>query len=183
MDELWKDIPGYEGLYEASSCGRIRTKEGKTTRSARYDIRHWKQRVLKPRKSTIYGKERYHVSLWKNGKPKDYSLPRLIALTWVSGFTDGMTVNHIDNDPTNNRIDNLEWVSLAENIRKGFDTGAYSSKCPVSLLTPSGETLSFTSLSECSRYLGRNESYVCLLLKKDKDIATSINGDQYKIVK
>ena len=44
--EMWKDIPNYEGIYQASTFGRIRTCEGKTTYTKRHGIRHWKQRIL-----------------------------------------------------------------------------------------------------------------------------------------
>lgn len=47
MEELWKDIPGYEGLYQASNLGRIRSAPGKTTSSARYKVRVWKVRIIK----------------------------------------------------------------------------------------------------------------------------------------
>ena len=48
-EETWKDIKGYEGIYQASSFGRIRTVEGKTTYTERHGVRHWKSRILKGR--------------------------------------------------------------------------------------------------------------------------------------
>lgn len=79
--ENWKEIPGYEGLYEASDQGRIRTCEGKTTRNARYTKRVWKQRVLKPKKTRRKknGLYDYHVSLWKDGHEKTWLVSRLVA--------------------------------------------------------------------------------------------------------
>ena len=68
MEEIWKAIPNYEGIYEASSFGRIRTCEGKTTFTKRHGIRHWKQRILKPKGETYA--TGYRVSLWKNRKKK-----------------------------------------------------------------------------------------------------------------
>ena len=101
MSENWKAIPGYEGLYEASTLGRIRTAEGKTTSSRRFFKRVWKQRILKGRA----------VSLWKDGKEKDWLVARLVAMTWIDGYCEGMTVNHKDRNRFNNNIDNLEWLS------------------------------------------------------------------------
>lgn len=64
--EIWKDIPGYENLYEASNLGRVRTCEGKITSNARYPIRKWKSRIMKFKTSTNkYGRKDYRVSLWK----------------------------------------------------------------------------------------------------------------------
>lgn len=109
MSENWKAIPGYEGLYEASTLGRIRTAEGKTTSSRRFFKRVWKQRILKGRGSNP--RIGYRVSLWKDGKEKDWLVARLVAMTWIDGYCEGMTVNHKDRNRFNNNIDNLEWLS------------------------------------------------------------------------
>jgi hypothetical protein len=128
--EQWKDIPGYEGLYQASTDGRIRTAEGKTTASARFPHRVWKQRIMKLKYQTRKsGRSKdARVCLWKDGKEKTFLVSRLVALAWCDGYADGLTVNHKDGDPMNNHPDNLEWISLADNIRHGFRTGLYSKK-------------------------------------------------------
>ena len=63
MDK-WKDIPGYERLYQASNQGIIRTAPGKTTSNARYEKRVWKTRVMKGRGKSLVG---WRVGLWKDG--------------------------------------------------------------------------------------------------------------------
>lgn len=69
--EEWKDIPGYEGLYQASTLGRIRTCEGKTTSSARFEKRVWKQRIMKQKlNKNRKGRIDARVCLWKDGKEK-----------------------------------------------------------------------------------------------------------------
>ena len=80
-NEVWKDIPDYEGLYEASSFGRIRTKEGKTTFTQKRGIRHWKSRIMKGRGNNYSTGSR--VGLWKNGKVKDWLVARLVAITFL----------------------------------------------------------------------------------------------------
>jgi hypothetical protein len=74
MEELWKDIPGYEGLYQASNLGRIRSAPGKTTSSARYKVRVWKVRIIKAKTErrcrNSKGKMDERVELWKNGTHK-----------------------------------------------------------------------------------------------------------------
>ena len=126
--EQWKDIPGFEGLYQASNLGRIRTAEGKTTSSARFPVRVWKQRIIKP-KATKNKKGRcdLRVDLWKGKEHKTWLVSRLVALTWCEGYQDGWTVNHINGDHLDNRAENLEWLSLGDNIRHGFATGLYPS--------------------------------------------------------
>lgn len=126
--ERWKDVPGYEGIYQASDTGLIRTKPGKTTYTERHGVRHWKTRVLKFKYQTRkgnQGKRDAKVSLWKDGKEKTWLVARLIALAWCDGYADGMTVNHIDGDPENNACSNLEWITHAENIKKGWADGLY----------------------------------------------------------
>ena len=63
MEEIWKDIPGYEGLYEASSFGRIRSHKNKTTYTKRHGIRKWNSRIMKGRGNNITTGSR--VGLWK----------------------------------------------------------------------------------------------------------------------
>ena len=124
--EQWKDIPNYEGLYQASNMGRIRTCEGKITSSARFKKRVWKQRVLKQKKQARRsGRLDCRVSLWKDGNVKTWLVARLIAMTWCKGYMPEMTVNHINCDTADNRACNLEWVTHKENILLGFQNGLY----------------------------------------------------------
>ena len=126
MDEQWKDIPGYEGLYQASTLGRIRTCEGKTTSSARFPQRVWKQRIMKQKcAKNAKGREDYRVELWKNGEHKTWLVSRLVAFTWCDGYKDGYTVNHKNGNMLDNRVENLEWLSHKNNIRHGFANGLY----------------------------------------------------------
>lgn len=180
--ELWKDIPEYENLYQASTHGRIRTCEGKTTASARFPHRVWKQRIMKQKMcANKRGRTDARISLWKDGKEKSWLVSRLVAMTWCDGYAEGMTVNHINGNPLDNTAKNLEWVSLIENIKKGFSDGLYNSvQNPVSLIAD-GEITTFDSMSEASRFLGRNHGYIHHCLKHNRK-ATDHNGKQYDIV-
>ena len=167
MEEIWKPIPHYEGIYEASNFGRIRTAEGKVTYSKRFNCeRHWAQRILKYRGSTY--KTGYRVSLWKDGKPKDWLVARLVAMTFL-GESD-LTVNHIDGNRFNNHIENLEWCSLSENIKKGFETGLYKKSQKKTALKnlKTGEIIKFNSMSEINSFLGVNHSFVSDRIKQNK---------------
>lgn len=164
--ELWKDIPGYEGIYEASNHGRIRSSANKTTSNSKFSVRCWKQRILKQKHTTrSTGKKDYRVSLWKDGKQHDHLVARLIALTWCDGYTDGMTVNHIDGNPENNHADNLEWVSRSDNIRHGYEHGLYRQNMKPVTLVINGKKASFASMAEASMAMGRNHGYVSNAIK------------------
>lgn len=103
LSKVWKDVPGYEGIYQASNFGEIRTVEGKTTHSKRHGKRVWKSRVLKGRGDNLIPGRR--VSLWKNGKPKDFLVARLVATTFLGVPPEGFTVNHKDGNKIRERID------------------------------------------------------------------------------
>ena len=170
----WKDIPGYEGLYQASNDGQIRTCYGKVTSNARYAKRVWKQRILKQKygcrrstNGTRKGKKDARVSLWKDGKERTFLVSRLIASAWCDGYQDGMTVNHIDGNPENNHCENLEWVSIRENIQKGFADGLFrKSQIPITLTLDDGTEMNFPSLSSAERYLGKRRGYFSDKLKR-----------------
>lgn len=170
--ENWKDIPGYVGLYQASTLGNIRSTPGKTTSSARFSKRVWKTRILKP-KCAISNDYRHdlRVSLWKNGNVKDWLVARLVALTWVDGYSDGMTVNHINGDYLDNRPENLEWVTLAQNIRHAYSAGLMGATMRRITISDGEFTYSFASLADASRFLGRNVSYISNGLKLNRKIS------------
>lgn len=180
--EDWKPIPGYEGLYEASTQGRIRTAFGKRTSNARYPVRIWEQRVLKQKreKRREGGPSDSRVSLWKDGKETTCLVARLIALAWCEGYKDGYTVNHIDGNPENNASKNLEWVDLKANIRHGFENGLYKTQKHCALVSKDGNSYEFRSQAEASRFLNRNAGYINYCIKRKKD-AYSTSGEVYKV--
>ena len=172
--EEWRDIPNYESIYQASNMGRIRTCEGKTTRSARFKHRVWKQRVLKQKWASRKGRpvKDARVCLWKDGKEHTHLVSRLVASAWCAGYSDGMTVNHIDGNPENNCADNLEWVSLRVNIQKGRETGLYrNSQRATTLVDAQGKKICFTSMNDADRFLGRANGYIWGCLKRNKQTA------------
>lgn len=168
--EVWKPIPGYEGLYEASSQGRIRTAEGKTTSSARFDRRVWQQRIMKQKwrgRKGNTGKSDARVCLWKNGEEKTFLVSRLVAMAFLPAPFEKLTVNHIDGNPANNRVDNLEWCTIRENIQHAFETGLQKNcEKAVVLEALDGHEVPFKSMAEASRYLGHGNGYVSNAIAK-----------------
>lgn len=179
--EQWRDIPGYEGIYQASKDGEIRTAPGKVTSNKRYAHRVWKTRVMKQKvQHRKYGRSDAKVSLWKDGKEKTLLVARLVGLAWCDGYTEGMTINHINGNSLDNRAENLEWVPIAENIRKGFDTGLFANMQKSVVLRCDADEFRFNSMAEASRFLNRNKGYIHNCLRQNRRILDA-DGKQYEI--
>lgn len=179
MKEVWKDVVGYEGIYEVSNLGQIRTCADKVTYTKRHGTRHWKQRILKQKGNYKLGKR---VTLWKDGKAKYFLVHRLEAIAFLGNPpNEKSTVNHIDGNRFNNSITNLEWISREENIKHGFRNGLYPTR-KITILTPQGETKEFFSLCECSRFLGKNNGYTTNCLKNKRKILQDKEGKEYRVI-
>jgi len=184
MDEQWKDIPGYEGLYQASNKGSIRSVENKITSNALYNVRKWKSRILKPKKrKRTTGTYDFRVDLWKDGTHKTLLVSRLVAMTWCDGYREELTVNHIDGNTLNNTPDNLEWISRVDNIRKGYETGLYDNAKRKCILKDKEkeQTYVFESQYDASKFLGWGKKYINNRLIRNKTNAFSKDGIEYEI--
>lgn len=130
MEEVWKEIPGYDGRYQASNLGNVRGK----------------YKVLSPYTDSKGYKS---LALFNGGNNKRTSVHRLVCAAFL-GEPNGMHVNHKDKNPSNNCIDNLEYVTPKENLSHGSKRkviGAYWDK--------RAETWVATiSLDGVSHYLG-----------------------------
>lgn len=116
--EIWKDIPDYEGMYQVSNQGRVRsvtrsflTKDGKVSKRI--------GRVLKPQTS------KYHtVYLSKQGNVETIAIHRLVLLAFVGPCPEGKEARHYpDDDKSNNKLDNLSWAYHAENCQDRIQHG------------------------------------------------------------
>lgn len=123
----WKDIPGYEGYYQASIYGKIRS----VNRMVEFRISGRVQQVY--RKSKILAEnitqDNYvQVILSVNGVAKTLSVHRLVAQTFLPNPENKPQVNHIDGNTQNNNVNNLEWATRSENMTHAKDTGLWNPK-------------------------------------------------------
>ncbi len=185
MIEEWKSIPDYDGIYEASNMGNIRSVDGKETFSKRSGIRRWKSRVLKQKvHANKYGRKDARICLWKNGKCKTFLVSRIVASAWCDGYCDGLTVNHKNGNPLDNRAMNLEWVTIEENNKHARENGLanVSQRIPVLLkCKETGEETRFHSMGDASRWLGRNSGYIYEAITR-KHIIKSKGGRVYDAI-
>ena len=112
--EIWKDIVGYEGLYQVSNYGRVRSLDRTYTQKARNGsiLKHtYKGQILKPNNVSGY----LQVNIQKHKKRNDQKIHRLVAEAFIPNLNNLPQVNHIDGNKHNNHVDNLEWVTTSEN--------------------------------------------------------------------
>ena len=109
MEEVWKDIKEYEGLYQVSNLGRVRR------------ILFRNNRIVKP-KITLLKIQKHtqgycKVTLCKNGKEKDRLIHQLVAECFIENEQNKPFINHIDGNKQNNKSENLEWCNQKENMK------------------------------------------------------------------
>lgn len=119
--ECWKDVPGYEGRYQISYQGKIKSiqREVRCRNQICSFYRVYPEKLLSF--NDIGGYKQ--VRLYKEGKSQDYLVHRLVAMTFISNPNQYEEVNHIDGDKSNNCVDNLEWCSRHQNIHHAIATG------------------------------------------------------------
>ena len=157
MEEVWKDIPLYEGLYQASNLGRIKSLR--------------KNKIM----SQQLNKYGYSIIiLWKNGYKKTIFVHRLIAMAFLKMSYKRRFVNHKDGNKLNNNVNNLEWCSTQENNVHAYKTGLNTWAKKVILIKCGKEIARFNSMAEAGRYLGigRNAIFNQIHFGKNKSSKT-----------
>ena len=164
MVEVWRDVVGYEGIYEVSSHGRVRTHKYKVTYTKHHGIRRWKQRILKEK--NVNGRD-VRVSLWKDKKDTSFLVHRLVAEAFIPKEEGKNSINHKDGNPRNNYIGNLEWCDHKHNNNHAFDTGLMTTNRVVFLVDKeTNEAKMFRSMSKAGQFLGKSHNYISRILKK-----------------
>jgi len=112
--ERWKDIAGYEGIYQISSLGKVRSLPKSNYKDTR---------ILNPGYTRNSTTEYKFVYLYSKGVRSKYSIHRLVASHFIPNPESKPFVNHIDNNGSNNNVDNLEWCTHSENMKHAYNQG------------------------------------------------------------
>ena len=141
MNEEWKDIKGYEGKYQVSNLGRIKSLNYNHTK---------KEKILdiKPRKDGYM-----YVGLFKNGKRKSFKVHRLVAEVFIENPNKYPVINHKDENKSNNCISNLEWCTHKYNVNYGTRAQKFSEKMQGRELTEEHKN----KISESNKGISRNK--------------------------
>lgn len=124
--EIWKDVVGYEGLYEVSNKGNVRSL-GRVVRDSIGRVRNIKPRTMSPSVKKSGGRDdigylEVRLTIDKHNK-RNFLVHRLVAESFLENPDNKPTVNHKDGDKHNNNLDNLEWATYSENNFHAYDTG------------------------------------------------------------
>ena len=144
MIEIWKDVVGYEGLYQVSNLGRVKSFYAKNGRLSDHF-----QMLSGKRDKNGY----IEVRLCKNGVVKYKRVHRLVVEHFLCENS-SLQVNHLDGNKSNNRIDNLELVTPRENIIHAHNTGLHKGCVTNVYITTPFETIKFESIMKAAEYLG-----------------------------
>jgi hypothetical protein len=152
MEEIFKDVPCYEGLYQVSNLGNVKSLPRKVYNYTNFYIS--KENILKP---YLTGKKRKYkvVDLYRSSKRNCSRVHQLVAITFLGHKIDGhkLVIDHINNNPLDNRVDNLQIITNRENVSKDIKnasskyTGVYWHK-------KANKWMSLIQINKKSNYLG-----------------------------
>lgn len=154
--EVWKDIAGYEGLYQISNFGNVKS-------FYMWNINKYiKRKQPKILKLTENEHGYYRVSLIKNKKRKHKRVHRLVAEAFIPNIENKPQVNHIDGNKQNNCVDNLEWATRDENMKHAWRTGLINTTKKIFQYDINNNLIKeWKSLSEAGRKIGICPQSIC----------------------
>ena len=123
MKEVWQPIDGYEGLYEVSSLGKVRSVDRWLEKRGRAGVMLTQRLRGKTLRQLLDGNKRLFVTLSKNGKRAPIRVHRLVAAAFLGPRPEGLQINHLDGDRINNAAANLEYCTPSENMRHAVRLG------------------------------------------------------------
>lgn len=166
MNEIYKDIKGYEGLYQVSNLGNVKRLEYKKYNTLTKTNSVYKEHLLK---KNIDKKGYYQVTLCKNGKIKPIKVHKLVAITFIPNIRNLPCINHIDGNKSNNNVNNLEWCSFKYNVQHAYKNDLMLNCKKVKQYDLNNNFLKeYNSINEASKRTSTNQGNIsmCILGKR-----------------
>lgn len=170
--EKWKAVKGYEGLYEVSNYGRVKSVAHVSCG------RHFKEKILKGGK---FSNGYLFACLRKDGSNKNHLVHRLVAVAFLDNPENLPEVNHKDGNRTNNRLENLEWCSRSYNLEHALLIGLMPSQCKIrrSVIVKRGEKIAtFETMKDCAEFFGFKKGWLHNRIRKH---GCTFNYGEYEI--
>lgn len=169
--ETWKEIKGFQGYYEISNKGNVRSidrisKHNVYKENALQKTQHYKSKLIKTNINNM-GKGYVYVMLWVHSSHYKRFVHRLVADAFIPNPEGKPQVNHIDGNPRNNTVENLEWVTSKENIKHSIDNRL--GDCRKKVLATNkitGEKLTFYSVVEAAKHFDVARTNISVTLNK-----------------
>lgn len=151
-EEIWKDIKDYEGLYQVSNYGRVKSLYKKT------NFNTSKETILSP---GIDKRGYLQVVIYKESKPRGRRIHRLVAETFIENPENKRTINHLDENKLNNKSNNLKWATDQENID-------YSQSKAVVQIKDNNVIKIWTSASEAAKH-GFHQGHISICCRNENN--------------
>lgn len=173
-NEVWRDIDGYEGLYQISNLGRIKSLPKKTKQKTTF---------LRPGVNSVgYA----NVVLHKNGEKHNYKVHRLVARAFIPNSEDLPCINHKDENKLNNNVSNLEWCSVKYNTNYGSgmrrnaekQIATKATRKPIFMIDGNNNITWFQSIRDCQRITGLCQTHISKVIR---GIYRQYNGFRFEL--
>lgn len=159
MIEKWKDIEGFENLYQVSNLGNVKSLSHEVIRS-NGSIQHFKERILSPGNMTSGYK---FIGLTKEKICKNYGVHRLVAQAFIPNPNNFPQVNHKDGNKENNCVNNLEWCTYSENIKHALNIGLVKNQCKICrkvIVKHNKNIIIFETMKDCAKFFGFKKGWL-----------------------
>lgn len=153
--EQWKDVLGYEGVYQISNLGNV-----KRLSTVLHD-RFYKEKLLTICHNSGTGYD--FVCLRKNNRDKNFSVHRLVAQAFIPNPRNLSDVNHIDGNKRNNSVENLEWCTRSENLKHALDIGLIENQCKICrkvTIKCEEKIVVFDTMKDCATFFGFQKGWL-----------------------
>jgi hypothetical protein len=173
MQEIWKDIPGYEQYYQVSNLGKLRSKPR--------EIKRRNGHYVMPSKILTLQKNNHGYMYFQTKVDKQYKklyIHRAVCMAFIPNTNNKPHVNHMDSNPLNNNVSNLEWVTHIENMHHAMNAGRFEASFAktvekfkktiedkqipvVGTNIKTGEEVRFKSINEAGRHFNNDAASIC----------------------